>query len=545
MALWDPSQLSSTRFRLGLRAMDTAGANAGAEITQSGGAVSQWNDWSGNANHVSQATGANQPVYSASVAALGSKPGVTFDGANDYLSKAALNFSGQTIHVFTVLRHDGYGGAVFEISAGAFVPHQELGKFSSDWRAVGVGGGNAAYFNDEFVNRQLVSAEIGASRKELFFDGVSVAVNTGTTTAQSASLLWIGAESWAGRYAPMKLGEIVVIQGTLTQAERESIEGYLAWKWWGATNTLPSGHPYKAAAPTTGGGAPVDVTGTLSVTETGSDTAAISGSVAAPAVTGTLAATETGSDTAAISGSIKVTGTLSATESGSDTAAISGAISAPGVSGTLSATESGSDTAAIAGSVAISGSLAATESGSDTSAIAGAIGVSGALAATEAGADSAAIAGAISAAGVAGVLSATETGTDAAAIAGSVAATPITGALAATESGSDTAAIAGSVVGGIAGSLSATETGADTAALAGAIRVSGTLAALEAGNDNAAVVGISSPPLSGTLSAIETGSDLASILGFLGNQRRATAMTARLAAPSRPSSLSRARRHGS
>src|SRR5258708_6055170 len=67
-------------------------SNAGS-ITQSGGTVSQWNDLSGNARHLTQATTTLQPTYTASV--LNSKPGLHFvnaasSTANSFMATATF-----------------------------------------------------------------------------------------------------------------------------------------------------------------------------------------------------------------------------------------------------------------------------------------------------------------------------------------------------------------------------------------------------------------------------------------------------------------------
>ena len=49
--------------------------------------------------------------------------------------------------------------------------------------------------------------------------------------------------SWTGQ-----IGEFITTNRTTPDAEREKIEGYLAWKW-GLESKLPSGHAYKGAAP--------------------------------------------------------------------------------------------------------------------------------------------------------------------------------------------------------------------------------------------------------------------------------------------------------
>jgi hypothetical protein len=53
-----------------------------------------------------------------------------------------------------------------------------------------------------------------------------------------------GSQYWQGYAA-----EIIVFTGTVTDSERQKVEGYLAWKW-GLQSLLPSTHPYKSFAPT-------------------------------------------------------------------------------------------------------------------------------------------------------------------------------------------------------------------------------------------------------------------------------------------------------
>jgi hypothetical protein len=50
-------------------------------------------------------------------------------------------------------------------------------------------------------------------------------------------------EYWEGT-----IGEVIVLNIALTDAQRQQIEGYLAWKW-GINGSLPTNHPYYSAKP--------------------------------------------------------------------------------------------------------------------------------------------------------------------------------------------------------------------------------------------------------------------------------------------------------
>lgn len=216
-------------------------------------------------------------------------------------------------------------------------------------------------------------------------------------------------------------------------------------------------------------------TGSMSATETGSDTASFAGDVI---VKGSLAATETGSDTLSGSGKVVVSGSLAVTETGSDTFSASGTVSAGGILGSMAATEVGNDTISGTGKVIVSGSLAATETGSDTLSASGKVIVSGSL-------------------------SATETGDDVFDGQGFISLAPVTGEMSATEVGDDTASVSGNVF--VSGSLDAFEIGQDVCLADGTVLVSGALAATEFGEDIYQETGL--VIVSGAMSATESGSD--------------------------------------
>lgn len=96
-------------------------------------------------------------------------------------------------------------------------------------------------------NLQSLTPGIGstgnAANTNLILDfDQNVSVGTGNVTIEQIPNLNIGG-TFQG-----DLAELMMLN-TLTDSDRQKIEGYLAWKWFGGNNNLPSNHPYKLYAP--------------------------------------------------------------------------------------------------------------------------------------------------------------------------------------------------------------------------------------------------------------------------------------------------------
>lgn len=82
------------------------------------------------------------------------------------------------------------------------------------------------------------------SSGEMFLNGTSVATNTNNTLLSSWPTPSIGRDSESqSRYYGGQLYEIIFYRGVLPPDNRQTVEGYLAWKW-GLQSNLPGTHPY-------------------------------------------------------------------------------------------------------------------------------------------------------------------------------------------------------------------------------------------------------------------------------------------------------------
>lgn len=262
--LWRPSNLGS-QLATWFDAEDTA------SITLNGATVSQWNDKSGNARHVAQATAANQPTYQAS--GIGGKPALSFDGA-DWLfnptdSNIMQNVAGGSITVVanytnivtqrvaaSVINNLNTSRAIVFLSSSGTLT---AGGRRVDGDAASVAAAPTTYTYGTNVI-QNVSMDFAGNLNSQFVNGSAAGTSTfpsggGNSNNTVANTLVIGATSPDDGVSATNvmlglISEVVITSGApLSTADRERLEGYLAWKL-GLEANLPSGHPFKNTPPT-------------------------------------------------------------------------------------------------------------------------------------------------------------------------------------------------------------------------------------------------------------------------------------------------------
>jgi len=72
--------------------------------------------------------------------------------------------------------------------------------------------------------------------------------NSKLGTTQTFNNLYIGGTFLGNQYWNGDVGDIMIFNENLIDSNRQSVEGYLSWKW-GLQNNLPSNHPYKNNPP--------------------------------------------------------------------------------------------------------------------------------------------------------------------------------------------------------------------------------------------------------------------------------------------------------
>lgn len=216
----------------------------GSTITQSSGRVSRWNDKSGNGNNVAQPVTANRPAISRATLKFGTMAVLS----NATPSALPLGRSAATILVVgSQTPSNRYGGPIAWGGSTSYILDQNpTGQYV-------FGSGPAFVGTHAKVNRapHLLSVAfrggvLGAPSVDVYLDGSpqpTWASNKRTATVDAGPLR-VGFYSSGAN----TISELLVYRNVLSPADRQTVEGYLAWKW-GLQAKLAASHPYRRGPP--------------------------------------------------------------------------------------------------------------------------------------------------------------------------------------------------------------------------------------------------------------------------------------------------------
>ena len=206
---------------LWLDGADTATMNSTPTVTS-------WTDKSGQGYTVT-----GTATYSAGT--------MTFNGTNQAFSNTSYVFPSNAYSMFAVYSNTTAPGAtsymnvVYGSGGYPMVGVYGSSKFVS---ARSVVANTGALSPNVAASNVLVSATYTPSTFSPFINGSAETTLAGTTLA--ATGLYVGGPT---NYFSGSISEILIYSATLTSTQRQSVEGYLAWKW-GIKSSLPATHPF-------------------------------------------------------------------------------------------------------------------------------------------------------------------------------------------------------------------------------------------------------------------------------------------------------------
>ena len=254
-ALWTPAEITTALW------LDAADAGT---ITESSGAVSQWDDKSVEGYSFTQGTSSRRPTILT--AELNGLDVFDFDGGDSLVaSNIGIGRNTSRLKCFFVCKPDNAttDRRLFNCSTGTSTINAKLligvgrtsGKFNAGGRRTDGGSfaesatsasadtsGYSVYMADFNYGAASLTQDINAAQ-----DSTGVFLDAGSTSDTDSQRVGIGANTIGDNiFFDGKIAEILFVED---DANEDEIWGYLHWRW-GLEANLPSGHPYEFGPPT-------------------------------------------------------------------------------------------------------------------------------------------------------------------------------------------------------------------------------------------------------------------------------------------------------
>jgi len=247
VSYWTPTLLTTENW---YDAADTA------TITDTAGVVSQWDDKSGNANHL---TAVGSGIFTDRRTRNSSNVMDIEQGS--YFTKTAYQLPADcsifmmagidSINVNTdaLLAIRGGSSNNFQFDSGDVVGDQD--QFFARFNASNIGTTNT--FSPTVDQKgpsiyELIFDLNGDGDLEVFIDGTTFGTTAYTAQCGANSELLLFTNRSLNQFPDGCAAEFIVVPSVLSATDRQKMEGYLAHKW-GLTAQLDVSHPYKTSRP--------------------------------------------------------------------------------------------------------------------------------------------------------------------------------------------------------------------------------------------------------------------------------------------------------
>ena len=232
---FNPSRISGLQLWLDATKGLFDATSGGNPVTTDGATIARWEDQSSSGYHVTQATSANRPVLKTGI--KNNKNVVRFDGTNDALISASISSDNlPKLTAFFVVSAAGGGGG----NAGRFIERGtgsfNVFMFSGTGPSMICGGGQLTAGSVSLSTFNLISSRwtggaglgttIIRTNKSLAGTG-----NTSSTPNVANTTYQIGNRTALDRTFNGDVGEIIIYNESLTDAQIDQVESYLYSKW--------------------------------------------------------------------------------------------------------------------------------------------------------------------------------------------------------------------------------------------------------------------------------------------------------------------------
>jgi hypothetical protein len=218
--------------------------NSNAVLPADGSSVATWVDKSASGINATQATGANQPVFSYT--GLNSRPAMTFNGSSQYFLNGTGNLiTGQAMTIFFVAaatnivgtarptfystRRNADAGA-WQFEAGSTTAANSL-KIATPNNVLARTAANTVTTNPSIFVYRRTAGKTNSMYINNISKTLTLATNIDFVTNSSTKLIGQGNGLAAIHYMTGSIGEIIMINENLNNQHVTIINGYLGRKW--------------------------------------------------------------------------------------------------------------------------------------------------------------------------------------------------------------------------------------------------------------------------------------------------------------------------
>ena len=241
---WKPTDISGCQ--LWLDATQITGLSDGAT-------VASWPDKSGNGYNATQETGANKPLYKTNV--LNGKPVLRFDGTDDYLSCGdVLDLGSNSMTLFVVWKTNTLsatqgvvGKSYYGDKSGRYGVYLDLTLTGMSFMAQ-LKGTPAVSTRDwcyySFSNSSYLTScqkiDNTAYANTGYENGVqkcSASIGSAYGGADTTDSYLVGCYQGPHQFLNGDIAEVLQYNSALSDTDRQKVEAYLNWKWFGGPDT--------------------------------------------------------------------------------------------------------------------------------------------------------------------------------------------------------------------------------------------------------------------------------------------------------------------
>jgi hypothetical protein len=228
--------------------LDAADPNATGTNSVDGATISTWRDKSGLRNN-GTASGTLTIINSG----LNSRPTMNFNGSAWFAG--SIVDTGPTMTAFVVLQHPVVSAASF-IRFLSMAPttalDQDAGgilaELTSTANIVVANGNESSQFPQPNNTPYIIGFQANGTNLIAYLNGTAQPGSASTTNFnitryRVGSMVSNDLNIYTGY-----ISEVLIYSTSITASERQTVEGYLAWKW-GLQGSLPENHPYKKTPP--------------------------------------------------------------------------------------------------------------------------------------------------------------------------------------------------------------------------------------------------------------------------------------------------------